>query len=133
MPRFAMRSSEELAPGLENMRVLRWVNEDGEPSEEAEIAFIPGDIAPGQVAVPPAEPSSSGGASGRLLVSARLSTLRRSQKTSRHRSPYVVYGTDGVGADRRNAERGMTGASQGRVSSGGTSTTLRLGSGRRGR
>lgn len=105
MPRFAMRSSEELAPGLENMRVLRWVNEDGEPSEEAEITFIPGDIAPGQVAVPPAEPSSSGGASGRLLVSARLSTLRRSQKTSRPPESVccIRYGWSGGGSQKRGA------------------------------
>ncbi|HEY8315409.1 MAG TPA: ATP-dependent Clp protease ATP-binding subunit, partial [Gaiellaceae bacterium] len=39
--------------------VSRKVNEDGEPTEEAEITFIPGEVTPEKVTVPPEEPSSS--------------------------------------------------------------------------
>jgi hypothetical protein len=35
------------------------VNEDGEPTEEADITFIPGEVTPEKVTVPPEEPSSS--------------------------------------------------------------------------
>jgi ATP-dependent Clp protease ATP-binding subunit ClpC len=41
--------------------VSRKVNEDGEPTEEADITFIPGDVTPEKVTVPPEEPSASGG------------------------------------------------------------------------
>ena len=40
--------------------VSRKVNEDGEPTEEADITFIPGDVTPEKVTVPPEEPASSG-------------------------------------------------------------------------
>jgi ATP-dependent Clp protease ATP-binding subunit ClpC len=39
--------------------VSRKVNEDGEPTEEADITFIPGEVTPEKVTVPPEEPSSS--------------------------------------------------------------------------
>jgi hypothetical protein len=35
------------------------VNEDGEPTEEADITFIPGDVTPEKVTVPPEEPAAS--------------------------------------------------------------------------
>jgi len=47
----------ELDPGS-NILVSRKTNEDGEPGEEVDITFIPGTIAPEQVTVPPAAPSS---------------------------------------------------------------------------
>jgi ATP-dependent Clp protease ATP-binding subunit ClpC len=34
--------------------------EDGEPSEEVDITFIPGEVTPEKVTVPPDEPQSSG-------------------------------------------------------------------------
>jgi ATP-dependent Clp protease ATP-binding subunit ClpC len=37
--------------------VSRKVNEDGEPTEEADITFIPGDVTPEKVTVPPEEPT----------------------------------------------------------------------------
>ncbi len=39
--------------------VARKSNEDGEPTDEVDITFIPGDIAPEKVTVPPAEPTDS--------------------------------------------------------------------------
>jgi hypothetical protein len=45
----------ELEPGS-NILVSRKVNEDGEPTEEVDITFIPGTIAPEQVTVPPVDP-----------------------------------------------------------------------------
>ena len=39
--------------------VSRKVTEDGEPSEEVDITFIPGDVTPEKVTVPPEEPTSS--------------------------------------------------------------------------
>ena len=39
--------------------VSRKVNEDGEPTEEADIPFIPGDVTPEKVTVPPEEPTAS--------------------------------------------------------------------------
>jgi len=39
--------------------VSRKVNEDGEPTEEADITFIPGDVTPEQVTVPPEEPTAA--------------------------------------------------------------------------
>jgi ATP-dependent Clp protease ATP-binding subunit ClpC len=39
--------------------VSRKVNEDGEPTEEADITFIPGDVTPEKVTVPPEEPAAS--------------------------------------------------------------------------
>ena len=39
--------------------VSRKVNEDGEPTEEVDITFIPGDVTPEKVTVPPEEPSGS--------------------------------------------------------------------------
>ena len=39
--------------------VSRKVNEDGEPGEEVDITFIPGDVTPEKVTVPPEEPVSS--------------------------------------------------------------------------
>jgi ATP-dependent Clp protease ATP-binding subunit ClpC len=42
--------------------VSRKVNEDGEPTEEADITFIPGDVTPEQVTVPPDEPAAASGA-----------------------------------------------------------------------
>ena len=35
-------------------------NEDGEPGEEADITFIPGEVTPEKVTVPPEEPQASG-------------------------------------------------------------------------
>jgi ATP-dependent Clp protease ATP-binding subunit ClpC len=40
--------------------VSRKMTEDGEPGEEADITFIPGDVTPEKVTVPPEEPVSSG-------------------------------------------------------------------------
>jgi ATP-dependent Clp protease ATP-binding subunit ClpC len=48
----------ELEPGS-NILVSRKMNEDGEPTEEVDITFIPGTIAPEQVTVPPTEPEES--------------------------------------------------------------------------
>jgi ATP-dependent Clp protease ATP-binding subunit ClpC len=45
----------ELDPGS-TILVSRKVNEDGEPTEEVDITFIPGEVTPEQVTVPPAEP-----------------------------------------------------------------------------
>jgi ATP-dependent Clp protease ATP-binding subunit ClpC len=39
--------------------VSRKVNEDGEPGEEVDITFIPGDVTPEKVTVPPEEPTAS--------------------------------------------------------------------------
>jgi ATP-dependent Clp protease ATP-binding subunit ClpC len=39
--------------------VSRKVNEDGEPGEEVDITFIPGDVTPEKVTVPPEEPQAS--------------------------------------------------------------------------
>ncbi len=39
--------------------VSRKVNEDGEPGEEVDITFIPGDVTPEKVTVPPEEPQTS--------------------------------------------------------------------------
>jgi ATP-dependent Clp protease ATP-binding subunit ClpC len=39
--------------------VSRKVSEDGEPTEEADITFIPGDVTPEKVTVPPEEPTAS--------------------------------------------------------------------------
>jgi ATP-dependent Clp protease ATP-binding subunit ClpC len=39
--------------------VSRKVNEDGEPTEEADITFIPGDVTPEKVTVPPEEPAAA--------------------------------------------------------------------------
>ncbi len=39
--------------------VSRKVNEDGEPTEEADITFIPGDVTPEKVTVPPEEPAAT--------------------------------------------------------------------------
>jgi ATP-dependent Clp protease ATP-binding subunit ClpC len=39
--------------------VSRKVNEDGEPSDEVDITFIPGEVTPEKVTVPPEEPKSS--------------------------------------------------------------------------
>jgi ATP-dependent Clp protease ATP-binding subunit ClpC len=38
--------------------VARKMNEDGEPIEEVDITFIPGEVTPEQVTVPPAEPQA---------------------------------------------------------------------------
>jgi ATP-dependent Clp protease ATP-binding subunit ClpC len=45
----------ELEPGS-TILVSRKPNEDGEPGDEVDITFIPGEIAPEQVTVPPTEP-----------------------------------------------------------------------------
>jgi ATP-dependent Clp protease ATP-binding subunit ClpC len=45
----------ELDPGS-TILVARKLNEDGEPSEEVDITFIPGEVTPEQVTVPPADP-----------------------------------------------------------------------------
>jgi ATP-dependent Clp protease ATP-binding subunit ClpC len=39
--------------------VSRKMNDDGEPTEEADITFIPGDVTPEKVTVPPEEPAAS--------------------------------------------------------------------------
>ena len=48
----------ELDPGS-TILVGRSTNEDGEPGEEVDITFIPGEIAPEKVTVPPEEPVPS--------------------------------------------------------------------------
>jgi ATP-dependent Clp protease ATP-binding subunit ClpC len=48
----------QLEPGS-TILVARKMNEDGEPGDEVDITFIPGEVTPEQVTVPPAEPSSS--------------------------------------------------------------------------
>jgi len=45
----------QLEPGS-TILVARKMNEDGEPSEEVDITFIPGEVTPEQVTVPPVEP-----------------------------------------------------------------------------
>jgi ATP-dependent Clp protease ATP-binding subunit ClpC len=42
----------------------RKLNEEGEPADEVDITFIPGEVTPEKVTVPPEEPSSSGDESG---------------------------------------------------------------------
>ena len=49
----------ELEPGS-TILVARASNEDGEPGEEVDITFIPGEIAPEKVTVPPEESLASG-------------------------------------------------------------------------
>jgi ATP-dependent Clp protease ATP-binding subunit ClpC len=44
----------ELEPGS-TILVTRAVNEDGEPGEEVEITFIPGEVTPEKVTDPPVE------------------------------------------------------------------------------
>jgi ATP-dependent Clp protease ATP-binding subunit ClpC len=46
----------EIEPGS-NILVSRKANEDGEPGEEVDITFIPGDVTPEKVTVPPTEPA----------------------------------------------------------------------------
>jgi ATP-dependent Clp protease ATP-binding subunit ClpC len=48
----------ELEPGS-TILVSRKVNEDGEPGDEVEITFIPGEVTPEKVTVPAAEPEAS--------------------------------------------------------------------------
>jgi ATP-dependent Clp protease ATP-binding subunit ClpC len=48
----------QLEPGS-TILVSRKVNEDGEPSEEVDITFIPGEVTPEKVTVPPEEPEAS--------------------------------------------------------------------------
>src|SRR5438128_8967725 len=45
----------QLEPGS-TILVARKANEDGEPGDEVDITFIPGEVTPEQVTVPPAEP-----------------------------------------------------------------------------
>jgi ATP-dependent Clp protease ATP-binding subunit ClpC len=47
----------EIEPGS-TILVARKRNEDGEPSDEVDITFIPGTVTPEQVTVPPTEPSA---------------------------------------------------------------------------
>jgi ATP-dependent Clp protease ATP-binding subunit ClpC len=47
----------EIEPGS-TILVARTRNEDGEPSDEVDITFIPGTVTPEQVTVPPTEPSA---------------------------------------------------------------------------
>ena len=49
----------ELEPGS-TILVGRTRNEDGEPGDEVDITFIPGDVTPEKVTVPPEEPVASG-------------------------------------------------------------------------
>ncbi len=49
----------ELEPGS-TILVGRTRNEDGEPGDEVDITFIPGDVTPEQVTVPPVEPVAAG-------------------------------------------------------------------------
>ena len=53
-----LRETRIVEPGS-TILVARKANEDGEPGEEVDITFIPGEVTPEQVTVPPAEPSSS--------------------------------------------------------------------------
>jgi ATP-dependent Clp protease ATP-binding subunit ClpC len=53
----------ELEPGS-TILVSRKVNEDGEPSDEVEITFIPGEVTPEKVTVPPVEAEAAAGDSG---------------------------------------------------------------------
>src|SRR5881409_445540 len=48
----------ELDPGS-TILVARKLNEDGEPTEEVDITFIPGEVTPEKVTVPPEEPVAS--------------------------------------------------------------------------
>src|SRR4051812_11039251 len=48
----------ELEPGS-TILVTRKVNEDGEPSDEVDITFIPGEVTPEKVTVPPEEPEAT--------------------------------------------------------------------------
>src|SRR5437764_7331156 len=48
----------ELEPGS-TILVSRTVNEDGEPGSEVDITFIPGEVTPEKVTVPPEEPATS--------------------------------------------------------------------------
>src|SRR4051794_14511269 len=59
----------QLEPGS-TILVARKANEDGEPGEEVDITFIPGEVTPEQVTVPPAEPSSSSDDDGDPLADA---------------------------------------------------------------
>jgi len=48
----------ELDPGS-TILVGRTVNDDGEPGDEVDITFIPGEVTPEKVTVPPEEPVAS--------------------------------------------------------------------------
>jgi ATP-dependent Clp protease ATP-binding subunit ClpC len=48
----------QLEPGS-TILVARKANEDGEPGEEVDITFIPGEVTPEQVTVPPAAPAAA--------------------------------------------------------------------------
>jgi ATP-dependent Clp protease ATP-binding subunit ClpC len=48
----------ELEPGS-TILVSRTVTEDGEPGDEVEITFIPGEVTPEKVTAPPAEPEAT--------------------------------------------------------------------------
>jgi ATP-dependent Clp protease ATP-binding subunit ClpC len=52
----------ELEPGS-TILVTRKVNEDGEPSDEVDITFIPGEVTPEKVTAPAEEPEASVAAS----------------------------------------------------------------------
>jgi ATP-dependent Clp protease ATP-binding subunit ClpC len=51
----------QIEPGS-TILVGREANEDGEPGDEVDITFIPGDVTPEKVTVPPEEPVASGAA-----------------------------------------------------------------------
>jgi len=48
----------QIEPGS-TILVGRKSNEDGEPADEVDITFIPGDVTPEKVTVPPEEPVAS--------------------------------------------------------------------------
>jgi ATP-dependent Clp protease ATP-binding subunit ClpC len=59
----------QLEPGS-TILVARKANEDGEPGDEVDITFIPGEVTPEQVTVPPAEPVGSADDDGEPLSEA---------------------------------------------------------------
>src|SRR5262249_46601554 len=57
-PLAAFGLGRELEPGS-TILVTRKVNEDGEPSDEVDITFIPGEVTPEKVTVPPEEAAAT--------------------------------------------------------------------------
>ena len=75
--------------------VSRKLNEDGEPGEEVDITFIPGDVTPEKVTVPPASRAPIGRATGRIGL----------DRTSERRVPAVPASGEPAADAVQSAER----------------------------
>ena len=71
----------ELEPGS-TILVARKVNEDGEPGDEVDITFIPGEVTPEKVTVPPDEPAAAASDDERQSLQAtRTDAVRREPRS----------------------------------------------------